>query len=93
MSTPRLAIWFLPEDYSSIRELARGKSDLADTFDEWLQGARDEVARLEREGLAVEKVVVRPDEFAAWCKIGRFEEGFYTMAQFAAEKFHRTKSE
>jgi len=37
-------------------------------YDYWLKRSEGQIAALEKEGMLIEKVMVDPDTFVAWCK-------------------------
>ena len=37
-------------------------------YDHWLKRMEGQIAALEKQGVLIEKVVVDPDKFLAWCK-------------------------
>jgi hypothetical protein len=54
--------------YAALSKLFSDPENLAKTFEEWLELALLAERRLQREGLAVARIVIRPVPFAAWCK-------------------------
>ena len=63
----RIKPWISEHDFETFRQSAVDNLDLADTYDEWLKLAAEEEAQYRAVGIALDKVVVHPDEFAAYC--------------------------
>jgi hypothetical protein len=91
MPLPRIAAWFRPDDYDAIKRLSPNDPDLPDTFDEWLQAATKQIADLELNGIAVQKVVVNSKELSAWCRGSGVNPDSVGHSAFAVAKSWRQK--
>jgi hypothetical protein len=60
-------VWYARKDYPTILALMADRHRLAPTYDEWLMAAEQVVREVERAGLVVRRVTVRPEAFRAWC--------------------------
>lgn len=68
MSLPRIAFWIEPDDYQAFKAIVLDNDDLPETFDAWLKSTSEDVAKIEAAGRRVEKVLIKPDKFAAWIR-------------------------
>jgi hypothetical protein len=86
MSKPKVAPDIREEDYEAF---SRMSPDLPDTFEEWVTNAADIDRRLKARGVSVDRIVIRPDEFAVWAR--RRNMGFDEVARraFAVSKDRR----
>jgi hypothetical protein len=75
------------EDYETFRRILQ--SDLASTYDVWLNGRSDEATKAVRTGMIVKSVEVDPSEFAAWCAGNRSHPTIDDLDGFAFEKAKR----
>jgi hypothetical protein len=61
-------VWFRREDYDRIRLIVDDPDNFPDSFDEWLDLADRQFAHwLRATNVRVEKVIIDPDGFAAFC--------------------------
>jgi hypothetical protein len=60
--------WYARGDYPALLKLFRDPDKLPATYDAWLQRAEQVENKLQRAGLAVARIRIRPVPFAAWCK-------------------------
>jgi hypothetical protein len=60
--------WFDREQWQRLTEVVENRSELDDTYEQWIQSARDALRNFERQGQSVEKVHIKVDELVAWCK-------------------------
>ena len=69
MDRPRTVgmAWYRREDYGRIRAVMVDRDRLAPTYDGWLASAEQVAGEVERSGVAVKRVLIEPEEFAAWC--------------------------
>jgi hypothetical protein len=60
--------WYARGDYPALLKLFKDPDKLPATYDAWLQRAEQVENQLQRAGLAVVRIWIRPVPFAAWCK-------------------------
>jgi hypothetical protein len=60
--------WYARADYPTLLRLFSDPDKLPATYDAWLQRAEQVENQLQRAGLAVARIRIRPVPFAAWCK-------------------------
>ena len=60
--------WYARGDYPALLKLFSDPDKLPATYDAWLQRAEQVENKLQRAGLAVARIRIRPVPFAAWCK-------------------------
>jgi hypothetical protein len=60
--------WYTRGDYPALLKLFSDPDKLPATYDAWLQRAEQVENKLQRAGLAVARIRIRPVPFAAWCK-------------------------
>jgi hypothetical protein len=60
--------WYARGDYPALLRLFSDPDKLPATYDAWLQRAEQVENQLQRAGLAVARIRIRPVPFAAWCR-------------------------
>jgi hypothetical protein len=60
--------WYARGDYPGLLRLFSDPDKLPATYDAWLQRAEQVENQLQRAGLAVARIRIRPVPFAAWCR-------------------------
>jgi hypothetical protein len=60
--------WYARGDYPALLKLFSDLDKLPVTYDAWLQRAEQVENQLQRAGLAVARIRIRPVPFAAWCR-------------------------
>jgi hypothetical protein len=60
--------WYARADYPTLLRLFSDPDKLPATYDAWLQRAEQVENQLQRAGLAVARIWIRPVPFAAWCR-------------------------
>lgn len=81
--------WYREADYARLRAMFEDGDVLHDTWEEWLKTANDTVAVLERDEAIVERVIIEPDEFLAWCTARGMPLNAKTRGTFAGEFVYR----
>jgi hypothetical protein len=60
--------WYARGDYPALLKLFSDLDKLPVTYDAWLQRAEQVENQLQRAGLAVARIRIRPVPFASWCR-------------------------
>jgi hypothetical protein len=60
--------WYARGDYPALLRLFKDPDKLPATYDAWLLRAEQVEKQLQRVGLAVARIRIRPVPFAAWCR-------------------------
>jgi hypothetical protein len=60
--------WYARADYPALLKLFNDPDKLPATYDAWLRRAEQVESQLQRFGLVVARIWIRPIAFAAWCK-------------------------
>ena len=74
----------LPDDYEAFRREVG--SDLADTYDEWLNLHREQIDETRRRGDTVAEIEVQFDEFIAFCLATGATPDAKTLLDFTIKK-------
>ncbi|WP_018262243.1 hypothetical protein [Methylobacterium sp. WSM2598] len=78
--------WYRAEDYARLRALMQDADRLPTSHEAWRVSAEQVEGEVTRSGVAVVRVVVEPDEFAAWCNERGLRADGAARARFANEK-------
>lgn len=60
--------WFDKEQWERLTQVAADKAALDESFEEWERNATRTLRDLERQGHRIERVHIKIDELASWCK-------------------------
>lgn len=88
MVQPAYMSWFREKDYQAFKSMPSG-TDLPATFAEWEQLALDQVSQHKARGKSVEKVVIDPREFLAYCKACGLNDSNEVRGAFAVVTWRR----
>lgn len=80
---PRIAVWINRDDYDAFKGLSPNDPDLPDAYDDWLKIATEQAAKLEASSIPVEKVIINPQQFAAYCRASGIDTNNVTRGGFA----------
>jgi hypothetical protein len=69
------------------------RSEMHDTYDEWLRDVERVEQRLVSEGHAVTRVIIDPEIFRSWCDQHSLKPVDKTRSRFVAEVGHPTDSD
>lgn len=60
-------VWYRPEQWKRVRDLAVDSAEFDDTYVEWLQSAEEKAKELKVRGLRVEKIDLDSEKLIRWC--------------------------
>jgi hypothetical protein len=63
--------WFRKSDWQRWLEICPGAFE--PDYDHWLKRCEGQMKALERQGILVEKVMMDPDKYLAWCQEHEFD--------------------
>ena len=81
--------WFRREEWPRLLEVSADRDQLEETYDEWLQSARQTLLHLRAEGQRVEKVDIGVDELLKWCQTRHVPVDASARANLAAAQLHQ----
>jgi hypothetical protein len=83
--------WYRREDYERIRRMMNDANNFPETFDEWLYLAEKQFAQAVARGFVLEKVIIDPDRFDAFCRMAKIKPNMQARVQYAATTLDREK--
>jgi hypothetical protein len=81
--------WYGPKEWARMKELCVDPEAMDDSYAVWLSAANRSIKELRRRGQRIEKVLVDPDEFAAWCATNGERRDAGAWASFATVLLRR----
>jgi hypothetical protein len=84
--------WYARADYPAQLKLFSDRDQLAAALDAWFQRAEQVENHLQRAGLAVARIRIRPAPFAAWCKERNISPDQAARLTFANETARRSSA-
>jgi len=85
---PAVLAWYRREEYPLILEMMADRSEMHDTYDEWLRDVERLEQHLISEGHAVTHVIIDPEIFRSWCDQHNLKPVAKARSRFAAEVGH-----
>ncbi len=89
--TTRIAYAIRHEDYDTFKALVADKA-WPETFDQWQQGASQETDKLLARGDIVQRAIIDPQAFTAYCRAAGVDHNHASLGAFAV-KVAREQSE
>ena len=83
--------WYTEETWAHVKKTATDPERFEATFEEWLVMAEDTLRNFVNAGVAPEKVIIDPEEFAAWCKARHKRNNASARARFVSGKLRRDR--
>ncbi len=78
--------WYRREDWDRLLRMFPDRDKLHDTYDEWLKDVLKGEKMVKRKGNLVKRIIVDPDELAAWCALRGLQPVAATRAEYVCEK-------
>jgi len=79
-------VWYRPEQWQRVRDIADDSDEFEDSYVEWLQIAEEKAKELKGRGLRVEKVDVDSEKLILWCNERGLENNGEARSRYAAER-------
>jgi hypothetical protein len=78
--------WYRREDWQRLLQMFPDRDKLHETYDEWLKDVHKGEKLVKREGNVVKRIIVDPDELAAWCALRGLQPVAAARAEYVCEK-------
>jgi hypothetical protein len=79
-------VWYRPEQWQRVRDVATDAEELEMSYLEWLQVAEERFKELQGNGFRVEKVDIDSEKLILWCNERGLENNGKARSRYAAEK-------
>jgi hypothetical protein len=79
-------VWYRPEQWQRVRDIAADSHEFEDSYVEWLQLAEEKAKELKGRGLRVEKVDLDSEKLILWCNERGLENNGQARSRYAAER-------
>ena len=79
-------VWYRPEQWQRVRDIAADSDEFEDSYLEWLQLAEEKAKELKGRGLRVEKVDLDSEKLILWCNERGLENDAKARSRYAAER-------
>jgi len=79
-------VWYRPEQWERVRDIAADSDEFEDSYVVWLQLAEEKSRELKGRGLRVEKVDVDSEKLIRWCNQKGLENNGEARSRYAAER-------
>ncbi len=81
--------WYSRQDYRRALEIMEDADQLPRTFDQWLKRAEATERQIKRAGHVVVRAMIKPEEFAAWCRAKGLNTDAKARTEWASEFAHQ----
>ncbi|HLO00247.1 MAG TPA: hypothetical protein VK208_17440 [Pyrinomonadaceae bacterium] len=78
-------VWYRPEQWQRVRDIAADSDEFEDSYVEWLGLAEEKAKELKDRGLRVEKVDLDSEKLILWCNERGLENDAKARSLYAAE--------
>jgi hypothetical protein len=82
-------VWYRPEQWRRVRDIATDADELEASYVEWLQVAEEKFREIQSSGLRVEKVEVDSEKLIRWCNERGLENNGQARSRYAAERLSK----
>ena len=79
-------VWYRPEQWQRVGDIATDADELEATYAEWVQVAEEKLKELRSSGLRVEKVDMDSEKLILWCNERGLENNRQARSRYAAER-------
>jgi len=79
-------VWYRPEQWQRVRDIAADSDEFENSYVEWLQLAEEKAKELRASGLRVEKVDLDSEKLILWCNERGLENDAKARSLYAAER-------
>jgi hypothetical protein len=79
-------VWYRPEQWQRVRDIAADSDEFENSYVEWLQLAEEKAKELKGRGLRVEKVDLDSEKLILWCNERGLENDAKARSLYAAER-------
>ena len=79
-------VWYRPEQWQRVRDIATDSDEFENSYIEWLQLAEEKAKELKGRGLRVEKVDLDSEKLILWCNERGLENDGKARSLYAAER-------
>jgi hypothetical protein len=79
-------VWYRPEQWQRVRDIATDSDELEASYVEWLQLAEAKFKELQSSRLRVEKVDIDSEKLIVWCNERGLENNGKARSLYAAER-------
>jgi len=79
-------VWYRPEQWQRVRDIAADSDEFEDSYIEWLQLAEEKSKELQGRGLRVEKVDLDSEKLILWCNERGLENDAKARSLYAVER-------
>ena len=85
--------WYRRDQWPLLLETAADRSDLEETYDEWLMTIRHTIADMGSQGVRVIKVPIDMEDLLDWCKLEGREQDGAARAAYTSKKLWEMNQE
>ncbi len=85
--------WYEAGEWEKMKVTSEDSDTLDSSYEEWKSSANIAIAELMAEGLKINKIAMKMDEFNSWCKENRFKNNSKARSNYAAHKLQERNRE
>jgi len=79
--------WYTEQQWKQIKSISLDSNHFDENYGEWLNWARINLERLQKQGLKVERVELNAEEWVKWCKEHHRQLNGESRSEYVIEKF------
>ena len=85
--------WYEADEWEKLKQTAADAKTLDNSYEEWKSGANNALSELIAQGLKINKIAMKMDEFDLWCKENNAKNNSNARSNYAAKKLQERKRE
>ena len=85
--------WYEADEWEKLKRTAVDSDTLDDSYEEWKSNANTAINELTAQGLQINKIAMKMDEFKAWCERNNSENNSDARSNYAANKLQQRRRE
>ena len=83
--------WYRRDQWPRLLEISTDRSELEDSYDNWLVHVREAFQRMSNEGIDPVKVDIDTEELLDWCRSRNLAVSARARAQYVTEKVQKSQ--
>lgn len=85
--------WYEADEWKKLKQTAVDSETLDDSYEEWKSSANNAISEITAQGLKIDKIAMRMNEFNSWCQENNSINNSEARSSYAAKKLQERKRE
>ena len=85
--------WYEAGEWEKLKQTAIDSDTLDDSYEKWKSNANNAIVELNAQGLKINKVAMKMDEFNVWCQENNYSNNSSARSSYGAKKLQERRRE